>query len=41
MMEDPQRIRRMSQSATRLAPTNAARRVVETMEKYTSNERRG
>ena len=41
LIEDPQTIRRMSQSAARLAPTNAAARVVDTMEKYTSNDNRG
>ena len=34
LINDPQGIQRMAQNATRLAPTNAAARVVDTMEKY-------
>ncbi len=37
---DPQQLRRMSESAARLSPTNAANLVVAAMEKYTSHETR-
>jgi UDP-N-acetylglucosamine--N-acetylmuramyl-(pentapeptide) pyrophosphoryl-undecaprenol N-acetylglucosamine transferase len=37
---DPQRIRRMSESASRLAPKNAANLVVAAMEKYTGHDNR-
>jgi UDP-N-acetylglucosamine--N-acetylmuramyl-(pentapeptide) pyrophosphoryl-undecaprenol N-acetylglucosamine transferase len=35
LLQDRQVVERMSQNAARLAPTNAAERVVDTMEKYT------
>ncbi len=38
LMEDAPRVRRMSESCARLAPTNAASLVVEAMEKYTSSK---
>lgn len=34
LIADPHKLRAMSESAARLAPTNAAQRVVDTMEKY-------
>jgi UDP-N-acetylglucosamine--N-acetylmuramyl-(pentapeptide) pyrophosphoryl-undecaprenol N-acetylglucosamine transferase len=34
LMAEPQKLRAMSQAAAQLAPTNAAQRVVDTMEKY-------
>lgn len=37
LMSDPARLERMSQNARRLAPTNAAETVVETMERYTQS----
>lgn len=37
LMSDPARLERMSANARRLAPTNAAETVVETMERYTQN----
>jgi UDP-N-acetylglucosamine--N-acetylmuramyl-(pentapeptide) pyrophosphoryl-undecaprenol N-acetylglucosamine transferase len=40
LIGDPQKIRRMSESASRLAPKNAARLVVAAMEKYTDHDQR-
>jgi UDP-N-acetylglucosamine--N-acetylmuramyl-(pentapeptide) pyrophosphoryl-undecaprenol N-acetylglucosamine transferase len=39
LLDNPQRLRRMSESCARLAPKDAAGRVVATMEKYTSHDR--
>jgi UDP-N-acetylglucosamine--N-acetylmuramyl-(pentapeptide) pyrophosphoryl-undecaprenol N-acetylglucosamine transferase len=40
LVGDPQKIRRMSQNCSRLAPNDAAGRVASTMEKYTTNDSR-
>jgi UDP-N-acetylglucosamine--N-acetylmuramyl-(pentapeptide) pyrophosphoryl-undecaprenol N-acetylglucosamine transferase len=40
LIDTPQKIQQMSQNVARLAPKDAAARVVDTMEKYTSNDSR-
>jgi UDP-N-acetylglucosamine--N-acetylmuramyl-(pentapeptide) pyrophosphoryl-undecaprenol N-acetylglucosamine transferase len=41
LLQDPKTIYQMSEAAVRLAPKNAAARVVDTMERYTQHDRRG